>query len=87
MKGCDPNEGNGEERERFWNDLEKIVDRVRNRYRLCVLGDMNGWIGDRMEFQERMIMEEEWWSSVLKGGCVWVTHTSNIRVYISTQGR
>ena len=23
--------------------------------------------------------EEEWWSSVLKGGCVWVTHTSYTR--------
>ena len=27
-----------------------------------------------LEFLERMKMGEEWWSSVLKGGCVWVTH-------------
>ena len=26
-------------------------------------------------------MGEEWLSSVLKRGCVWVTHTSNIRIY------
>ena len=25
----------GEERERFWNDLDRIVDRVGNWYRLC----------------------------------------------------
>ena len=39
-----PNEVNGEERETF----ERIVDRVVNGYRLCVLGDMNEWVGDRM---------------------------------------
>ena len=31
-------------------------------------------------------MEEEWWSSVLKGGCVLLTHTLNTRVWISTKG-
>ena len=31
-------------------------------------------------------MAEEWRSSVLKGGCVWVTHTLNTRICISTQG-
>ena len=30
-------------------------------------------------------MEEEWWSPVLKGDCVWVAHTSNTRVCISTK--
>ena len=40
--GCGPNEGNGEERERFWNDLYRIVDRVGNGYRLYMLGDLNG---------------------------------------------
>ena len=34
-------EGNGEERERLRNDLDKTVDRVGNGYRLCVLGDLN----------------------------------------------
>ena len=32
----------------FWSDLERIVNRVGNGYILCVLGDLNGWIGDRM---------------------------------------
>ena len=36
-----------EERERFWNDLEKIVDRVGNGYKVRGLGDWNGWVGDR----------------------------------------
>ena len=26
----------------------QILDRVGNRYKLCILGDLNGWIGDRM---------------------------------------
>ena len=43
-----PNEGDGEERERFWNDIEGIVDRVGNVYRLCVVEDLNGWIEDRV---------------------------------------
>ena len=46
--GYCPNEGIGEERERFWNDLGRIVDNVRNGYRLCVLGDLNGWIEHRV---------------------------------------
>ena len=32
-----PTEEKVEERERFWNDLDKVVDKVRNGYRLCVL--------------------------------------------------
>ena len=35
--GYDPNGGIGEERERLCNDLGRIVDNVRNGYRLCVL--------------------------------------------------
>ena len=38
-----------------------------------------------LEFQERMIMVEEWWSLVLKGVYVWVTHTLNIGVCKSAQ--
>ena len=28
------------------NDMDRIVDRVGNGYRLCILGDLNGWIGE-----------------------------------------
>ena len=35
--GYGPNEGYGEESGRFWNDLDRVVDRVGNRYRLYVL--------------------------------------------------
>ena len=42
----DPNEGIGEERERLWNDMDRTMDRVGNGYRVCVLGDLNRWIGD-----------------------------------------
>ena len=34
--GYGPNEGEGEER-----------DSVKSEYILCILGDLNGWIGDR----------------------------------------
>ena len=40
--GYGPNEGIGEESERFWNNLDRTVDRVGNEYRLCVLGHLNG---------------------------------------------
>ena len=43
MVGYSQNERDGEERERFWNDLDRVVDRVGNgyRYRLCVLRNLN----------------------------------------------
>ena len=40
--GCGPNEGDGEERDRFWNDIDMTLDSVGNGYRLCLLGDLNG---------------------------------------------
>ena len=41
------NEGDNEEMDRFWNDMDSTLDRVGNRYRLCILDDVKGWIGDR----------------------------------------
>ena len=42
------NEGDGEERDfRFWNDMDRTLDIVWNGYIFCILGDLNGWIGDR----------------------------------------
>ena len=35
-------------RERFWNDLGMVVDKVGNGYRLCMLGYLNEWIGNRV---------------------------------------
>ena len=37
-----PNKGDGEERERFWNNMDRILDKVWNGYRSCILGDLNG---------------------------------------------
>ena len=45
--GYGPNEGNGEEREKFWSYLDEIEDRVGNGYRLCVLGNLKGLIVNR----------------------------------------
>ena len=44
--GYGPHEGDGEEKDRFWNGRDRTLDNVGNGYRLCVLGDLNGWIGD-----------------------------------------
>ena len=41
-------EGYGEERDRFWNVMNRILDRVGNGYSPCILRDLNNWIGDRM---------------------------------------
>ena len=40
--GYVPNEGDGEERNRFWNDMNRTLDSVGNGYRLCILGDLIG---------------------------------------------
>ena len=43
-----PTEGEVAKCEKFWNDLERVGDRVSNGYRLCVLGDLNEWVGDKV---------------------------------------
>ena len=48
LVGYGPNEGDDEERERFCNDLDRIVNKVWNGYILCVLGDLNGCVGDQV---------------------------------------
>ena len=44
MVGYAPNEGDSEGRDKFWNNMDTVLDRVGNGYRLCILGDLNGWI-------------------------------------------
>ena len=44
--GFGPNEGDDEERDRFWNDMDRTLESVVNEYRLCILGNLNGWKGD-----------------------------------------
>ena len=33
---------------RFWKNLDRVVNSANNGYRLCVLGDLNRWVGDRV---------------------------------------
>ena len=40
--------GEVEERKKSWNELDRVVGRISNGYRLCVLRDLNGLDGDRM---------------------------------------
>ena len=46
--GYGPNEL-GEERDMFWNDIDRTLDCVGNGYRLCILGELNGGIEIRKE--------------------------------------
>ena len=32
--------GDSEERDRFWNDMDRTLDIVENGYRLCILGNI-----------------------------------------------
>ena len=48
MVAYDSSLGDFEEWEMFWNDLDRVVDRLGNRYNLCELGELNRWVGDRM---------------------------------------
>ena len=34
------------EKDKFWNDLRNVMNKVGNGYRLLVVGDLNGWVGD-----------------------------------------
>ena len=42
VMGYGPNEGDGEERDRFWIDMDRTLDSVGNGYRLSILRDLNG---------------------------------------------
>ena len=52
VKVYSPTQKKVEENEKFWNDLDRVVERIGNGYRLCVLEDPNGWVGDRMRVVE-----------------------------------
>ena len=43
--GYGSNEGDSEEMDRFWNDMDRTLDSAGNGYRLWILGDLNVWIG------------------------------------------
>ena len=44
-----PTEGHGGETERFWIDLDMVVDRIGNKCRFDVLEDLNRWVGGIMK--------------------------------------
>ena len=45
VMGYGPNEGDGEEKDMLWNDIDRTLESIGNRYRLFILGDLNGWTG------------------------------------------
>ena len=57
--------------------MDKTLDSVGNEYRLCILGDLNRWIGDWIRagitsafgvpVDNDNIMGEEWWCFAKKG--------------------
>ena len=38
-----------EESEKFWNDVDRVVDRIGNGYILYLLGYLDRWIGDMLK--------------------------------------
>ena len=42
------NEGDSEERDKVLSNMDRVLEGIGNGYRLCILGDLNGWIGDRV---------------------------------------
>ena len=55
-------EGDNQERERGWNNLKRVLDRVLNGYKLCVMGDLNRWVSYRVEkfINDAFEKEGEW---------------------------
>ena len=41
--------GYDEDWEKFWNDLDRIVDKIGNGYGLCNLGDLSQLVGSRVK--------------------------------------
>ena len=41
VAGYGTNEVDGEERDKFWNDMDRVPDRLSNCYRLFILVDLN----------------------------------------------
>ena len=74
--------------------MVRTLDRAGDGYRLCIPGDLNGWVGDRMRTgitdTFRVSGENDNGRSVvellLKGDCVCITYTLSTGVCISTQG-
>ena len=68
--------------------MDRSVGRVGNGYRLCVLGDMKGWNGDRVRagvtvafvVPEENEKEKKGGALRWKGISVLATNTSNLRV-------
>ena len=43
-----PSEGSDDDEcRKFWNDMNDTLERVSRGFRIIVLGDLNGWIGDQ----------------------------------------
>ena len=95
MVGYGSNEGDGEERDRFWNYMDRTLNSVRNGYRLCILGVLNGWIEDSTRVGiaggfgvpgESNNVRKGVELCVERGMCVGNTYF-NTGIFISTQGR
>ena len=43
-----PSEGSDDDEcMKFWNDMKETLERVSGGFRIIVLCDLNGWVGDR----------------------------------------
>ena len=88
-----PNEGDGEESDRFWNDMDRTLDSVGNGYRLYIPEYLNEWIGDRTRAVIAAAFgvpeENDNGKRVVEFAkevdSMWVTHISSTEVCISNQ--
>ena len=75
-----PIEGEVEERERFWNDSDRVVHRISNWFRLCVLADLKVGITGGLE-----VPGENDNGRRVNGFCSEI-HTSRTRICINAPG-
>ena len=45
----EPTKGDDEEKERLWSNEERLLNRLVNEYRLCMIGDLNGKAEDKVK--------------------------------------
>ena len=63
--------------------MDRTMDSIGNEYRLCFLGDLNGWTGDKTRAGVTGAIGVP--GEYDNGRRVWVIHISSTEVCISTQ--
>ena len=84
-----PTEKDVEGRERFWNNLNRVLDRLGNGYILCVVGNLNGCVGDRLRtgiIGGLGIQTENDTGSTVVDFCAEYIHRAQVFAYVHQDG-